>query len=69
MANYIEQIKKSRGRWFIPILSIFFIEELCGWVLDSKDNEKYYRYVILILMCFIHIITIVLTIFFMGFRS
>jgi hypothetical protein len=36
-------MNKTKWYWWFPLLGLFFIEEITGWVWDSKPEEQKQR--------------------------
>lgn len=58
MPEILKQLGQARMRWFIPILSIFFIEEFTAWAIDDTKGQRH-RIVILVFMYVVHLINII----------
>lgn len=49
-------IMQSKWRWYIPVISFFFIEEQAEWVWEAKDQKDiYYRDILIIFLLVINI--------------
>lgn len=53
-------IKYTKWYWWIPICSLFFIEEMVGWVWDARlDEYKRQRMAMFYRILIYHIVSIV----------
>jgi predicted transglutaminase-like protease len=50
-------MNKTKWYWWVPILGLFFIEEITGWVWDSKLEEHKKRVSVYSYLWALHLIS------------
>jgi hypothetical protein len=56
-----QAILESKWRWWLPLVSLFFIEEQVVWVEDAPTEEQgYYRSILSALFFAYHILFVVM---------
>ena len=48
---------KTKWYWWVPIVGLFFVEEITGWVYDSEGNERTKRMVTYSYLWGLHLIS------------
>lgn len=63
-------IMQSKWRWYIPVISFFFIEEQAEWANTTKDDrDKYMRTMLITSLLAINVTVLILSVVFYYFNN
>ena len=53
--------QESKWWWYIPAISLFFIEEQADWAMKGTDRESYMKTMLTTLLLVLHVIFLIVS--------